>query len=130
MILVILVPVLPQATTFEAIFFTKRLIQPQSRIPIKYIDKEGVEHPFTETSLSDPILKQLVRSGSKEPTLMHTPFAGFVNFKATKQFFSRRLGIALFGQRLISIEPLYERSGRTIRRSSTPYFGMELNIQL
>lgn len=118
------------ATTFEAIFFSKRLIQPQARIPIKYIDKEGVEHPFTETSLSDPILKQLVRSGSKEPTLMHTPFAGFVNFKATKQFFSRRLGIALFVHRLISIEPLYERSGRTIRRSSTPYFGMELNIQL
>lgn len=118
------------ATTFEALFFSKKVIQPQARIPIKYIDRQGAEHPFTEASLGDTLLKQLVRAGSEEATLIHMPFAGFVNFKATKQFFSRRLGVALFVHRLISIEPLYERSGRTIRRSSTPYFGMELNVQL
>lgn len=118
------------ATTFESHFFTKQTIDPQARIPIKYLDKGGNEYPFTEASLQDPMLKQLVRTGSSEATRTHMPFAGFINFKATKKFFSNRLGIALFVHRLISIEPLYERSGRTIRRSSTPYFGMELNLQL
>lgn len=118
------------ATTFESLFFTKQTMNPQTRIPIKYLDKERNEYPFTEEALQDPLLKQLVRSGASETTRTHMPFAGFLNFKATKKFFSDRLGIALFVHRLISIEPIYERSGRTIRRSSTPYFGMELNLQL
>lgn len=118
------------ATTLESMFFSRHTVQPQARIPEKYIDKQGVEHPFTEASMNDAMLKQLVRSGSSTPTTTHIPFAGFVNFKATKQFFSRKLGVALFVNRLISIEPLYERSGRTVRRASTPYFGMELHVHL
>lgn len=118
------------ATTFESLFFGRRVVAPQGRMPFKYIDREGNEHPFTEDLLHDPILKQLVREGYSEPSVHREPFVAFINFKATKQFFSKRIGVALFVNRLVAIEPTYKQSGYAVRRSSTPYFGMELNVRL
>ena len=38
--------------------------------------------------------------------------------------------MALYVNRLVAIQPSYKSYGVTMRRYSTPYFGMELNLKI
>ena len=40
------------------------------------------------------------------------------------------MGISLFVNRLLVIAPDYYMNGAYVRRSSTPYFGMEIDFKL
>ena len=59
---------------------------------------------------------------------MTVPFAMGVNLKATKEI-GKYINLALFVNRLLSFTPDYYRGAQLVRRSSTPYFGMEANFR-
>ncbi len=53
-----------------------------------------------------------------------------MNLKATKKLYRDRLACSLFVNRLLALTPDYYMNGAFVRRSSTPYFGMELTFKL
>lgn len=115
----------------QNVWFTARRTLRRDGTPIQYMDVGGVVRPYTEESIADPYLRQLVRQFAESSFARQTiPCSSTVNLKATKTFWSKRIGLALYVNRLIAIEPDYDRYGITIRRYSTPYFGMELNMKI
>ena len=58
-----------------------------------------------------------------------TPMAMYVNLKATKTI-GRHLRLAVFVNRIIDRLPDYRSNGLLVRRSSSPYFGIELNLKI
>ena len=81
--------------------------------------------------MNDPYLKQLIRHFTESSFSTRTvPPATTINLKATKTFWKKRVGIALYVNRLVAIQPSYKSYGVTMRRYSTPYFGMELNLKI
>lgn len=115
----------------QNVWFTSRRTLRRDGIPVQYMDADGTLRPYTEESMTDPYLKQLVRNFAESSFARQTvPSSTTVNLKATKSFWQKRIGLALYVNRLLAIEPNYERYGITIRRYSTPYFGMELNLKI
>ena len=115
----------------QNLWFTSRQTMRRDGVPVKYMDSGGTIHDYDEAALADPYLKQLVRHYS-EATFdeMKVPSSTTFNFKATKSFWNERVALAVYVNRLITIEPDYERYGITVRRYSSPYFGMEVNIKI
>lgn len=100
-------------------------------VPTHYLDAEGVMHLFTDESVSDPYLSQLVRTYSFSSFDTYTvPVSTTFNIKATKSFWRGRVCIALYVNRIAAIEPSYRSHGVLVRRYSSPYFGMELNFKI
>lgn len=115
----------------QNMWFTTRRTLFRDGIPVQYIDADGTIHPYTPADMEDPYLKQLIRYFTESSFEKRTvPTATTINFKATKSFWKKRIGIALYVNRLVAIEPSYKSMGITMRRYSTPYFGMELNLKL
>lgn len=112
-------------------WFTSRQTLWRDGVPTHYLDPDGNLHPYTADDMTDPYLSQLMRrfnaSSFKRQTV---PVATTFNIKATKSFWNNRIGLALYVNRLLSIEPDYKRYGVTVRRYSSPYFGMELNLKI
>ena len=102
----------------------------RSTMPLSYLDKNLVEHPYTEADAQDPVLRYLVLEESSMSYNYLVPFATYFNLKATKKFLNGRMGISLFVNRLLAIAPDYYMNGAFVRRSSTPYFGMEIDFKL
>ena len=100
-------------------------------IPVKYVGIDGVEHPWTDASATDPYIGQLIRNYTLTAfDERRIPVATSFNIKATKKLWNDRIGIALYVNRLVSITPDYELYGNIQRRYTTPYFGMEMNLKL
>ncbi len=115
----------------ENIWFTSRQTLWRDGIPTHYMAPDGTIHEYTAESQSDPYLGRLVRSFSSGAfDKVTVPVETNFNIKATKQFWNNRIGIALYVNRIFSIHPDYKRYGLTVRRYSSPYFGMELNIKI
>lgn len=115
----------------QNVWFTKRRTLERDGRPISYIDIDMNMHQYTDADAADPYLSQLIRPYSESNFVWLTvPVSTTVNLKATKSFWKNRVGLALYVNRLIAIEPDYKRYGITMRRFSTPYFGMELNLKL
>ena len=108
---------------------TKRLWQ--NGVPAKYLDAEdGVLHDYTESSANDAYLRYLVKTYNDDVyRTQRVPLALYVNLKATKTI-GRYMKLAVFVNRIIDHLPDYTSNGLIVRRSSTPYFGMELNVRL
>ena len=58
------------------------------------------------------------------------PFYMNVNLKLTKKLYCDKLRASLFVNRLFTVAPDYEVDGVVKRRSSTPYFGMEISFAI
>ena len=103
----------------------------QNGVPDFYLDvADGQLHPYTADSRTDKILQFLVQTYNSELYRRQTtPMAMYVNLKATKKVGSH-LRIAVFANRLIDYLPSYKSNGLTVRRSTNPYFGMELVFSL
>ena len=115
----------------QNVWFTSRRTLRRDGVPVEYMDVTGAVRPYTDESMADPYLRQLIRQFAESSFARQTiPCSSTVNLKATKTFWQKRIGLALYVNRLIAIEPDYERYGITIRRYSTPYFGMELNLKI
>lgn len=117
--------------TVENMWFTSRQTLWRDGIPTHYMAPDGNIHPYTAESQKDPYLLQLIRNFSSGAfDRLTVPAESNFNLKATKQFWNNRIGIALYVNRIFSIHPDYKRYGVTIRRYSSPYFGMELNFKI
>lgn len=112
-------------------WFTSRQTLWRDGVPTHYLDPDGNLYPYTAGDRNDPYLSQLLRRYNDSAFERVTvPIATNFNIKATKSFWYNRIGLALYVNRILSIEPDYERYGLTIRRYSSPYFGMEFNLKI
>ena len=119
------------STSLQCTWFTGSQTQADDSRPVAYLDKDLVRHPYTEEADADGVLHLMVRSFSS--TLLEyrrIPFLMNVNLKATKKLFKDRATVSIFVNRLFTVAPDYEVNGVLKRRSSTPYFGMELMLNL
>lgn len=115
----------------QSVWFTSRRTLFRQGRPVMYMNPDGEIFPYTDESASDPYLGQLVRNYSSSSFDTHTVPPEFsFNLKATKTFWDSRVGVALYVNRLFYIAPSYKEYGVTVRRYSSPYFGMELNFKI
>ena len=118
------------SASIQTAWFSDHYPLPVSGRPISYLDKNLVEHPFTDADAEDPVLKYLVRSTEKNTYNYLTPFETYLNIKATKNLLQEKISLSLFVNRLLGIAPDYWMNGSYVRRATTPYFGMELNFKI
>lgn len=112
-------------------WFTSRQTIFKDGVPTHYIDVNGNIYEFDRNNLPDVAIKELIRIYNKTTFNKTTvPPESRINLKATKTFWNNRINVALYVNRLFAIQPDYHRYGQTIRRYSSPYFGMELNLKL
>ena len=118
-------------TTVQCMWWVSTRKLRQNGVPVSYLDvADGQLHPYTEASQSDPVLQFLTRTYNESLyNRLTTPIAMYVNLKATKQV-GKHLKIAVFANRLLDYLPDYKSNGLMVRRTSDPYFGMELNFSL
>lgn len=115
----------------QTMWFTSRRTIWRDGIPTHYMDPDGNIHAYTQESMNNPYLKQLIRTfGTSAFDKYTVPAESAVNIKATKTFWKNRVNVALYVNRLFKIEPSYRSNGVLVRRYSSPYFGMELNLKL
>lgn len=117
-------------TSFQTSWFSNHYPVTRSTVPLSYLDKNLEEHPYTEASAADPVLRYLILDSNSMDYNYLVPFATYINIKATKRFWHDKFSCALFVNRLLAIAPDYYMNGAYMRRSSTPYFGMELDFKL
>ena len=119
------------STSFQCTWFTGSQSKADDSRPVAYLDKNLVRHPFTEASDADGVLHIMVREFSSSLLeYRRIPFLMNVNLKATKKLFHDKATVSIFVNRLFTVAPDYEVNGVVKRRSSTPYFGMELMLNL
>ena len=119
------------STSFQCTWFTGSQSMADDSRPIAYLDKNLERHPYTQASDADGVLHILVRDFSSSLLeYRRIPFLMNVNLKATKKLFRDKVTVSLFVNRLFTVAPDYEVNGVLKRRSGTPYFGMELMLNL
>ena len=117
--------------TFQCTWFNRQRNTARSRMPDSYFGVDGNILPFTEESAKDPYLKTLINNYNENAfRWAYEPFYMTTNLKVTKKLFKNRLTAAMFINQLLNFMPDYTSYGAIIRRSATPYFGMELNINI
>ena len=97
--------------------------------PNAYMDADGTIYQWTDACNTDPYLKWLLRSTTNY-TKSTVPFAVNLNLKVTKILLNDRLKVAMFCNRIWDYSPDYESYGKTIRRHTKPYFGLEMNVKI
>lgn len=117
--------------TAECMWYTSSQSIRSNGVPLKYMDYNGNIHEFTDECKSDTYLQWLVNKYNDSAWLKQkVPFYMFLNLKVTKDF-GKWMKIALFINRMIDYMPDYTtNSGLKVRRTSKPYFGMELNFSI
>lgn len=117
--------------TFQCQWYTRELNTHRSSRPASYVDLEGAVHPYTDASAGDTYLKWLIIEYNEASFRWHgVPFAMTTNLKVTKRLWGERVRAAMFVTQMLNYTPDYDVDGVTVRRSVTPYFGMELNFKL
>ena len=119
-------------TSFQCVWFSGHRSLPTGKYPDSYIDKAGASHEFNmDTDTEDPILRHLVREYTESIfQYQRTPFAMNVNLKVMKKLYHDKISCSLYVNKIFDVTPDYRRNGATVRRSVTPYFGMELDFKL
>ena len=124
------------SATFEMTFFTASKTLEKNGRPEAYISSaDGLLHPYDAVAEQDPILKTLIfdyNSGLFERRTV--PFEGYLNLRVQKSI-TKFANIALYVNRLLDVLPDYNVSGPdggkvVIHRTASPYFGMEINLNI
>ncbi len=117
--------------TAECMWFTSSKSIRTDGTPTAYMATDGNVYPYTEASSKDTYLQWLVNKYDDSMWMeQRVPFYMFLNLKVTKDF-GRWMKVALFIDRMIDYMPDYKtNSGMTVRRTSKPYFGMEMNFSI
>ena len=115
----------------QCMWFTTSQRTEVSNYPVQYIAPDGSIHDWKASDAEDMYLRWLVRDyTASQFEKNRVPFAMNLNMKVTKKLFDDRLHIAMFCNKLWDYTPDYDSRGTTIRRHVTPYFGLEMNINL
>ena len=115
------------STTMQNRWINKAVYYAKNNIPFEYIDREGVIRPYTEKEAEHPKLQWLVLRESSS-SRSSVPHAMTINFKANKNI-GEHMNLSLFVNKIWSYTPSYSRNGIRIHRSTSPYFGMEMNLK-
>ena len=119
------------ATFVQCLWISSQQSKWKSGTPLKYVSIDGIEHDFTADNLSDPVLQYLVKQYNKELFIKRTdPISISVHFKATKKFMRDKINLSLFVNNILDYNPDYKENNLSVRHYVTPYFGMELNLNL
>jgi len=117
------------SSTFECIWFSSTQRLYKDGYPISYIDNKGQTHPYTSASEKDAYLQWLVKQyDSSLFSKNKEPFYGYINLKASKDF-GKKMQVSLFVDRILDYLPSYTSGSYTVRRTSNPYFGMEMKLK-
>lgn len=119
-------------TTVQCMWFVKTTRLWQNGVPTRYMDAaDGLTHDYNDEAVAgNYLLEYLVKTYNSEVYRpQRVPRAVYVNFKATKTI-GRYMKLAVFVNRIIDHLPDYTSNGLTVRRSSSPYFGMEMNVKI
>lgn len=118
-------------TSFQCLWHVRTKRIPINGVPTFYLNADdGLLHPFQQDLNNNPLLNYLIKTyNATSFETFSIPFAGYINIKATKTL-GNHLRIALFVNRILDYLPSYHSNGLLVRRSSNPYFGMELNLIL
>jgi len=118
------------SATLQLEWFTSSQTLQRDGVPIAYMDQSGAIFPYTSEDLTDIYKQWLVISYNEGVYRKNSvPFGAYLNFKASKTI-TKYITIAFFVDKLFDYLPDYKINDVTIRRSVTPYFGMELNLKL
>lgn len=123
------------ATLETTIYTASKTLEKDGR-PIAYMSsQDGLLHPYGVAEEQDPILKTLIFDYNSGLFIRRTvPFEGYLNLRVQKSV-TKFANIALYVNRLLDILPDYQVSGTdgsmvTIHRTASPYFGMEINLNI
>ncbi|MFZ4861144.1 TonB-dependent receptor plug domain-containing protein [Sphingobacterium sp. Mn56C] len=100
--------------------------------PVAYIDGNGNRYPFTDRAAQDPALKQLIVNYADNAfAVSRVPMTMYVNFKATKNI-GAKIRMAMYVNRLLQYNKSYTVNGVDFRARgiNSPYFGMEINLNI
>ncbi len=119
------------STSIQCMWWVKTTRLRENGVPAYYLSAiDGELHPYLPEDRNDKLLQFLVKTYSDAVyDTYKIPTAIYVNLKATKEI-GKHLRIAVFVNRLIDFLPEYKSNGQVVRRSSNPYFGMELNFSI
>ena len=119
------------STSIQFMWFVKTTRLWENGVPAYYLDvNDGQLHAYDYETAQQSVLRYLVETYNDDVfKTQKIPFAMYVNLKATKQI-GKWLNIAVFVNKLFDALPSYQSNGLTVRRSSSPYFGMEVNVTI
>jgi len=118
------------SSTVECMWWSKRKDIIKSGTPYEYMDINQKIHPYTEASTKDIYLTYLtIPQPSVSGGNGKEPFYAVVNLKASKKF-GEWIKLSLFVDRILDYTPDYKVGNLTVRRSTNPYFGMEIKWTL
>lgn len=118
------------SATAECYWFGKEWQPYQEQRPMAYMDVTGTLHPYTDADAADLYKQWLnMKTQNRATPVSRSRFYMCTNFKMTKNF-GKFLTLAFFADRILNYAPDYEVNGFVVRRSFSPYFGMELNVKL
>lgn len=124
------------SATFETTIFTVSKTLEKNGRPVEYISSDdGLLHPYDAIAEQDPVLKTLIFDYNLGQFERRTvPFAGFLNLRVQKSI-TKFANVALYVNRLLDVQPDYLVSGTNggtvmIHRTASPYFGMEINLNI
>ena len=124
------------SATFETTIFTASKTLEKNGRPVEYISSDdGLLHPYDAIAEQDPVLKTLIFDYNLGQFERRTvPFAGFLNLRVQKSI-TKFANVALYVNRLLDVQPDYPVSGTNggtvmIHRTASPYFGMEINLNI
>lgn len=121
------------SASFQALWYTVAQNRVKSGIPIAYkFANDGIERPFTDASLADATLMQLVEAYNVSNSLrFKEPLDLQINIKASKRF-KNYIRASVFVNRLLLYRPNYTSALGTYinRQMDAPYFGMEITVSL
>ena len=120
------------STSFQCQWFSGRQSMPESKYPGSYMDKAGDIHPFdADAAAEDAVLRHLIRDYTASLyQYQRTPFAMNVNLKVSKKLYHDKVSCSLYVNKIFDVTPDYWRGDALVRRSVTPYFGMELDFKI
>ena len=118
------------SATIELNWYTASQTLYKDGTPIAYMDLSGELKPYTEECKQDPYLQWLVFSYNEDQFRRKVvPFAGYLNLRVQKSV-TKYADLAFFVNKLLDYLPDYKVDGVTIHRSTSPYFGMEINLKI
>lgn len=119
------------SSTFQVLWYTNWKYIPNNGMPSYYIDMNENRFEYTEADSKDPILKHLYEKPSSNAfDTWRVPITIDYNLKVTK-LINQNIRLAFYVNRILYYYPDYNRKdGYRVHRKATPYFGMELNINI
>lgn len=120
------------AASVQNLWYTARQDLPKSGTPVQYFDIDGNIHPYTEADKTHPHLQALNSIYNSTAFRKYkVPIDVNINLKVSKSFSKNRFVVSMFANRIATYKPNYtnENNAYIIRSGlSTPYFGMEMNV--